>query len=171
WLPAVQTQAQTTEVATLALLPILMVRLGHKGTMLLGLAAWTLALTVFSIGRPQVLAIVSLGLHGVFISCFIVAGQLYISRLAQDDLRASAQGVMQLVNGLGLLTGHLLVGWLRGVVGANYPAAFVPGAVVAAMVLVVFAAGFRISRRYRRASRRQRDVGLLHCASRSAPAL
>ena len=88
----------------------------------------------------------SLGLHGVFISCFIVAGQLYINRLAQDDMRASAQGVMQLVNGLGLLTGHLLVGWLRGVVGTNYPAAFLPGAIVAGVVLFVFAVGFRISR-------------------------
>jgi MFS family permease len=145
-LPAVQTLAQTTEVLTLALLPILMIRLGLKGVMLLGLTAWTLALTVFSIGQPKVLAVVSLGLHGVFISCFIVAGQLYINRLAQDNMRASAQGLMQFVNGLGLLTGHFLVGWLRGLVGTNYPTAFVPGAVVAVVVLVVFAAGFRASR-------------------------
>jgi MFS family permease len=145
-LPAVQTLAQTTEVMSLALLPILMIRLGPKGTMILGLTAWTLALTVFSIGQPKALAVVSLALHGVFISCFVVAGQLYINRLARDDMRASAQGLMQLVNGLGLLTGHFLVGWLRGRVGANYPAAFVPGAVVAGIVLVVFAAGFRARR-------------------------
>lgn len=147
WLPSVLTLAQSTEVATLATLPILLVRLGQKGTMFLGLAAWAVALTVFSLGKPRPLVIASLALHGIFISCFIVAGQLYINRLARADLRASAQGLMQLINGLGLLIGHFLVGWLRGRVGEDYPRAFLPGAIVAIVLLVAFSVGFHASRR------------------------
>lgn len=147
WLPSVLTLSQSTEVATLASLPILLVRLGQKGTMVLGLAAWAWGLTVFSLGEPAPLVIASLALHGIFISCFIVAGQLYINRLARADLRASAQGLMQLINGLGLLTGHFLVGWLRGRIGEDYPSAFLPGAIVAVALLVVFSVGFHASRR------------------------
>ncbi len=146
WLPLLQTLAQSTEVATLAVLPVLLVRLGQKGTMLLGLIAWTAALTVFSIGTPSLLVIGSLALHGIFISGFLVAGQLYINRLARDDMRASAQGMIQLINGLGLLTGHFLVGWLRAGVGADYSLAFLPGAVVAGALVVVFSVGFHASR-------------------------
>lgn len=147
WLPLLQTLAQSTEVATLALLPVFLVRLGQKGTMLLGLAAWTVALTVFSIGAPSWLVIASLGLHGIFVGCFVVAGQLFINRLARDDMRASAQGLIQLINGLGLLTGHFVVGWLRTDVGEDYSRAFVLGAIVAGMLVVAFGAGFQVSRR------------------------
>ena len=147
WLPLLQTLAQSTEVATLALLPVLLVRLGQKGTMVLGLSAWTAALTIFGMGAPSWLVIASLALHGLFVSCFLVAGQLYINRLARDDMRASAQGLIQLINGLGLLTGHFLVGWLRAGVGDDYSSAFVPGAVVAGVVVVMFGVGFHVSRR------------------------
>ncbi|MCI0685181.1 MAG: MFS transporter [Gemmataceae bacterium] len=147
WLPSVLTLAQSTEIATLASLPILLVRLGQKGTMVVGLTAWILALTVFSVGAPRSLVIGSLALHGIFISCFVVAGQLYVNRLARADLRASAQGLMQLINGLGLLTGHFLVGWLRDRVGEDYPRAFVPGAVLGGLLLIVFSVGFRGTRR------------------------
>lgn len=146
WLPLLQTLAQSTEVGTLVLLPILLVRLGQKGTMLLGLLAWTAALGVFSIGTPSLFVIASLALHGIFITCFLVAGQLFINRLARDDMRASAQGLIQLINGLGLLTGHFMVGWLRAGVGDDYSLAFLPGAVVAAALVVVFGVGFHASR-------------------------
>jgi len=146
WLPLLQTLAQSTEVLTLILLPVLLVRLGQKGTMLLGLAAWTVALCAFTIGSPSSLVIASLALHGIFITCFLVAGQLFINRLARDDMRASAQGLIQLINGLGLLIGHLVVGWLRAVVGEEYSLAFLPGAIVAAALVVVFAVGFQASR-------------------------
>jgi nucleoside transporter len=147
WLPSVLTLSQSTEVATLASLPILLVRLGQKGTMFLGLTAWATAMTVFSLGKPEPLVIASLALHGIFISCFLVAGQLYINRLARADVRASAQGLMQLINGLGLLTGHFAVGWLRDRVGDDYSRAFLPGAIVASVLLVVFSVGFQASRR------------------------
>jgi MFS family permease len=146
WVPFCQTLAQTTEVLTLASLPVLLVRLGPKGAMVLGLFAWTLALSIFSLGTPRPLVIASLALHGVFITGFVVAAQLHVNRLARDDVRASAQGLMQFINGFGLLSGHFLVGWLRGRVGEDYSQAFLPGAIVAGFVLIFFAVGFQASR-------------------------
>ncbi len=146
WVPSCQTLAQTTEVMTLASLPILLVRFGPKGAMVLGLGAWTLALCVFSVGAPRPLVIASLALHGLFITCFVVVAQLHINRLARDDVRASAQGLMQFINGFGLLAGHFLVGWLRARLGDDYSQAFVPGAIVAVSVLILLVVGFHGSR-------------------------
>lgn len=146
WVPSLQTIAQSTEVASLAVMPVLLVRLGQKGAMVVGLGAWCLALAIFSIGTPAALVISSLALHGIFITCFIVAGQLYVNRLARDDMRASAQGLMMFINGFGLLIGHILVGWLRAGVGDDYSLAFVPGAALAGLMFIVFSAGFQTSR-------------------------
>ena len=79
WLPATLTIAQASEVAALALLPLVYRRLSLKATLFLGMAAWTIALTVVAIGEPVWLVIASLGLHGVFISCFLVAGQVFVN--------------------------------------------------------------------------------------------
>jgi MFS family permease len=146
WLPVLLTIAQSLEVATLALLPVLLVRLGQKGTMMFGLLAWCAALSVYAWGGQREIVIGSLALHGIFICCFLVAAQLYINRLARDDVRASAQGLMQVINGLGLFLGHLAVGQVRGWTGDNYAQAFLPGAIVAGLLIVVFGLGFRVSR-------------------------
>ena len=53
---------------------------------------------------------------------------------------------MQFINGFGLLSGHCLVGWLRVRVGDDYSKAFLPGAMVAGLVLILFALGFHASR-------------------------
>ena len=147
WLAPVLTVAQSLEVATLALLPVLLIRLGQKGTMMFGLMAWGWALSIYAVGAPPAVVIGSLALHGIFICCFLVAGQLYVNRLARDDVRASAQGLMQFINGLGLFLGHLLVGRVRDWAGEDYAQAFLPGAVIAGVLIVVFAAGFHASRR------------------------
>src|SRR5207302_289496 len=95
WLPATLTIAQSLEVATLALLPVLLLRLEVKGTLLLGMLAWTVVLTVMALGQPDWLVIASLGLHGVYITCFLVAGQVFVNQRAQIDIRASAQALLQ----------------------------------------------------------------------------
>src|SRR5205807_2216526 len=65
WLPATLTIAQSLEMASLGLLPIILLRLEVKGTLFLGIVAWTIALAALTVGRPAWLVIASLGLHGV----------------------------------------------------------------------------------------------------------
>jgi hypothetical protein len=119
WLTRSLTIAQSTEILALGLLPMLLLRLGTRGTMRLGLAAWTLALILLMVGQPLGLVLGSLTLNGLCICCYLVAGQVFINRQATGDIRASAQGLFSFINGIGLLSGNLLVGVVRALV--NYP--------------------------------------------------
>src|SRR5256885_805840 len=108
----------------LALLPLLLMRLGLKTTMLIGIGTWTLGLIVMSIGFPIWLVLGALASNGIFICCFLVAGQVFVNRQATHDMRASAQGLLQLISGSGLLLGHLLVGWVRDWTGDSFTWAY-----------------------------------------------
>jgi MFS family permease len=143
WLTPTMTIAQSSEVLCLALLPGLLLRLGLRGTMLLGLVAWLAAMCVLAVGRPVELVIASLGLNGLYVTGFMITGQVYLNSQASVDLRASVQGLFSFLNGLGLLAGNLLAGWLRDATRGELPLTFVVGAAITAVLLVVFLAGFR----------------------------
>jgi predicted MFS family arabinose efflux permease len=135
--------AQLTEVVFLFGLPLMLRCLGTRRTMGAGLAAWLIAMTVLALGRPTYLVIASLGLHGLYITGFLIAGQVYVNALASGDLRASVQGLLSCVNGLGLLLGNFLAGWLRRASGGDLPANFAVAAAVVGAAFVLFLVGFR----------------------------
>jgi nucleoside transporter len=139
---AALTISQSSEIATLALLPFFLTRLGLRTTMVLGITSWTVGLGVLAWGEPLALVLTALATHGVYICCFLVAGQVFVNRHAGHHFRASAQGMIQLISGLGLLSGHLLVGWLRQRTGDNYALVYAPAAFGAAGLVVLFALGF-----------------------------
>jgi MFS family permease len=143
WLLPTLTIAQTTEVFALALLPVFMLRLGLRGTLLLGLCAWLTALSILSVGRPVGLVAACQALNGLFIACFLVAGQVFVNSRAQADLRASVQGLLSCINGAGLLLGHLLASWLRNRFANDLPATFSVVATLTAVLLLLFVVGFR----------------------------
>lgn len=142
WLPVILTLGQSSEVTTLALLPLILLRLGIRGTMILGIAAWTLGLSVLALGRPTWLVVASLGVHGIYVCCFLVAGQVFVNSKARHDFRASAQAMLQLVNGAGLLCGHILVGMMRDWTGGDFVVPFATAAGIAGGLLIFFMAGF-----------------------------
>jgi hypothetical protein len=142
WLSPTLTIGQCLEIVTLFLLPMTMLRLGLRGTMILGLGAWTLGLSVLTAGWPTWLVVGSLGLHGLCISCFIVAGQVFVNSQASSDIRASAQGLLGFLTGGGLLVGNLLVGLVRRQTDGDFTPAFAVGAVIASALAVAFAIGF-----------------------------
>jgi predicted MFS family arabinose efflux permease len=143
WLQPTLTVAQTTEILSMALLPGLLLRLGVRGTMVLGLVAWLCAMCVQALGGPVGLVVASLGLNGVYVTGFLITGQVYANSLAGGDLRASVQGLFSFVNGLGLLAGNLLAGWLREFTRGDLPPTFAVGAAITLALLVLFVAGFR----------------------------
>ena len=75
-----------------------------------------------------------------------MAAQLYVNSLAHREMRASVQGLIQLINGLGLLTGNLFVGVVREWADDEYAWVFLPAALIAGGLVVLFAAGFRTRR-------------------------
>jgi predicted MFS family arabinose efflux permease len=137
------TLEQVSEVVGLALLPFALLVLGTRGTMLIGLSAWTAFMTVLSIGRPLGLVIPFLTCHGVCISGFIIAGQVFVNQQTRADLRASTQSLLTFTNALGMLGGHLLAGWLRHLTAGDLPRTFTAAAVVMAGLLALFLVGFR----------------------------
>jgi MFS family permease len=137
------TLAQITEVFFLAVLPIPLRLLGTRRTMGLGLAAWLIALAVLALGGPTWLVVSSLGLHGLYITGYLIAGQVYINGQAEGDVRASVQGLFSFTNGLGLLIGNLLAGWLRRQTGGDLPATFAVAVCIVGASFVLFVFGFR----------------------------
>ncbi|MCI0376374.1 MAG: MFS transporter [Gemmataceae bacterium] len=146
WIASTLTIAQSLEILALAFLPVILLRLEEKGTLLLGIASWAAALAILTLGQPTWLVIASLGLHGLYITCFLVAGQVFVNRRAPKDIRASAQALLQFINGFGLLLGHLLAGWMRQVQEDDFSRAFAPAAILATALVVFFILGFRLRR-------------------------
>jgi MFS family permease len=144
WLSTVLTMTQVMEVVTLWMLPVLLKRLGQRRTMIVGITAWALALIALTIGRPLEFLIGSFLLHGFYITCFLVAGQVFVQRIAERHFRASAQGLLVWISGLGYLIGSLLVGWIQTAVGADdFVRTFLPVAVLMSGLAIFFAIRFR----------------------------
>lgn len=135
--------SQLTEIAFLIGLPVLLRLLGTRRTMGLGLAAWLISMAVVAVGKPTWLVVASLGLHGLYVTGFMIAGQVYVNGVAQGDLRASVQGLFSCVNGAGLLLGNFLAGWLRRQWGGDLSATFAVAAFVVGAAFVLFVVGFR----------------------------
>jgi predicted MFS family arabinose efflux permease len=142
WIPRLLTLAQASEVASLFVLPGVLRRLGVRGTMRLGLAAAVATLGGLALGRPVGLVLGALALYGLCISCYLVAGQMFLNHGARADIRASAQGLHSVLCGLGLLVGNLLVGEVRTWFAAEFAPTYAVGALLAAALLAVFALFF-----------------------------
>ena len=140
--PLVLTIAQSSETVSLFLLPMLLSRLGVKWTMLLGCGSWSAGLWALSIGSPDWFVMSALASHGLFISCFVIAGQIFVNKQATHDIRASVQGLLVLVTGCGLLLGHVLVGAIRASTQDNFSEAYLIAACIAAVLAVAFLIGF-----------------------------
>ena len=143
WLGPTLTIAQSTEILSLALLPMLFLRLSIRGTMFLGTLAWTMLLLVLMIGSPLWLVIGSLSMNGLFICCFIVAGQVFVNSKARGDVRASAQALLAFINALGLLIGNLLAGWVHELFQGEFSPTFAVATIIAAVMAGMFLIGFK----------------------------
>jgi MFS family permease len=143
-LPLVLTICQSTEVVLLALLPTLLARYGLRATMAVGAVTWTFGLAALSFGSPNGLVLTALASGGVFICCFVIAGQVYVNRLATPDIRASAQALLVFINGSGLLLGHFVVGIVRQLTDDHYRTAYLIAMVVSTILFLLFAVGFTV---------------------------
>lgn len=143
WKGPALTIAQLSEILTLGLLPRTLERFGQRRVMLIGAASWALSLGILTLGQPTWLVIAGLTFNGLFITGYVVAGQMFVNSHAAAHFRASAQSLISFTSGTGLLMGYVLAGWVRQQADSAYRPTFAVGAAIASVAVFVFAWGFR----------------------------
>jgi nucleoside transporter len=148
------TLGQMSEVGFMVLMPWFLVRLGVRGILLVGMAAWALRYVLFAYGDAGSLAwMLYLGilLHGICYDFFFVTGQIYVDQQASPRIRAAAQGFIAFVTlGLGLFIGGIVSGsvveafaTVGGPATHDWPVIWLVPAAGAGVIFLVFAALFR----------------------------
>jgi nucleoside transporter len=149
---AKMTIGQVSDVVFLILLPALLLRLGVKGILLVGMAAWALRFGLFTWFEQNRVATwmlyTGIAIHGMCYDYIFVMGRMYVDKRATVDIRGAAQGFHAFVTlGVGMFAGT----WLSGVVGQYYTVAaghlwqgiwLIP-AIMSAIMIFAFAALFK----------------------------
>ncbi len=113
-LPAMSV-GQFAEIFLMAALGWMLKRLGFRWVLAIGASAYAVRFAVFGTTRlPLGVIVASQALHGVCFACFIAAAFIYIDRLADKDIRASAQTLLGIVLGIAPVLGGMLSGKLAG---------------------------------------------------------
>jgi nucleoside transporter len=143
---AVQSLGQVSEVLFLLLMPFLLVRLGVKITLAIGMAAWALRYVFFAFGDAGSLfwmLLIGIVLHGICYDFFFVAGQIYTDKFAGARFRSAAQGLITLATyGVGILIGSLVAGPIvdrfATADGHTWTQIWIVPAIIAGVVLILF---------------------------------
>lgn len=105
------TIGQFAEIAVMVATGWLLARFGFRWVIVLGCLAYTARYAVFaSTFLPVPLIIASQAMHGLCYACFFAAAFIYVDRIAEDDVRNSAQTVFGIIIlGVGPVLGSYVV--------------------------------------------------------------
>jgi hypothetical protein len=150
------TLGQMSEIGFMLIMPWMLVRLGVKRMLLIGMAAWTTRYLFFAYGNTGSLVwmfYLGILLHGVCYDFFFVTGQIYVDQQADVRIRAAAQGLITFVTwGVGMFIGAWASGRVvqayastgaDGLVSHAWASIWMVPAAGAAAVLVLFALAFK----------------------------
>ncbi|MBK8914006.1 MAG: MFS transporter [Phycisphaerales bacterium] len=84
---------QFSEIFVLAVLGLLIRRVGFRWLLTIGCAAYIGRYLIFATGAPTELVIAAIALHGVCFACFYATAFVHVDRVAPADVRHSAQTV------------------------------------------------------------------------------
>jgi hypothetical protein len=92
------TIGQFAEIAVMAGVGILLARLGVRWVIAMGALAYFLRYAIFAtVSLPAGVIIASQALHGFCYACFFAVAYIYVDRLAEPDVRHSAQTVFGII--------------------------------------------------------------------------
>ena len=113
WIMAAMSIGQIAEIATMAVLGLVLKRLGWRTTMAVGIAAHAARFFIYAIGDPLWLMVGVNIVHGMCYAFFFAAVYIFVDEHFPRDSQASAQGLFNLlILGLGPFVGSLLWGAL-----------------------------------------------------------
>lgn len=108
------TFGQMSEIIFMVLMPLFFKRLGVKWMLFVGILAWVIRYGLFAVGTPNEVVwmlLVGVTLHGICYDFFFVTGQIYTDKVAPNNIRSQAQGMLVLFTlGLGMLIGAQTAG-------------------------------------------------------------
>jgi len=168
---AIQTAGQVFETFFLIALPFLLMRMGIKWVLVLGMAAWGLRFIAFGWGYEGPDAVVPLLLFGIIIHgiCYdfvFVSSQIYVDSKFDVAARARAQAFLALVTqGIGTVIGSNIAGWVytahtSSPTEHDWRAIWLVPALVGFAAAILFALIFRDRRTIRASSPARKRDGL-----------
>ena len=105
---------QISEIIFMVAMPLFFKRLGVKWMLVVGMAAWVLRYGLFAGAADngiQPMILLGIVLHGICYDFFFVTGQIYTDKIAPENIRGQAQGMLVLFTlGLGMLIGAQVAG-------------------------------------------------------------
>ncbi len=143
---------QIGELISMALVPIVVPRLGMKWTMSLGGLAYVAMFALDMLGQPWALMVGINILHGFCFGFLFVVASIYVDKAASADIKASAQSLFVfVVYGLFNVVGNVGAGAIRDLLNVgtkdnpvyNWPVVWAIPLVVSVVFLLVFVAFFR----------------------------
>ena len=146
------TIGQMSEVAVLAVIPLLAGALSRKTLLGIGLLAYAARMALFAFAHGMPAIVLGVALHGLCFGCFIFVAFMVVDEETTPDVRASAQNLFNLVYvGVGLIAGSWIAtsvigGWAAAGGSMDYRKLFsVPmwAALACLAALLVFYPGGR----------------------------
>jgi MFS family permease len=133
---------QVGEIGFVLLVPLVIRKFGFKWAMALGFSALAFrnaAFAVSSVHAAPALDIAAILVHGLIFGTIVVGGQMYADETAPKELRAQAQGFVNIITGgLGVFASNLLFdAILRGGSSSGGASAWTPAYVTALALALV----------------------------------
>ena len=148
WIMPVMSIGQIAEISTMAILGITLKRLGWRTTMILGICGHAARFAVFAFFPQYKAAVILINLvHGIAYAFFFATVYIFVDEFFPKDVRASAQGLFNLmILGLGPLVANVIGPQLMGVTfktatGVDFRSLFIvplSAAIAAAIILALF---------------------------------
>ena len=148
WIMPVMSIGQVAEILTMAILGVTLKRLGWRTTMILGILGHAARFAVFAFFPDNQALVIAINIvHGIAYAFFFATVYIFVDEFFPKDVRASAQGLFNLmILGLGPLVANVVGPKLMGetfktATGVDFRSLFmVPlgAAIFAAIVLAIF---------------------------------
>lgn len=109
WTGTVMSIGQVAEIATMALLGLVLKRLGWRTTMIIGILGHAVRFGLFAFVPFEWLAVAINVVHGICYAFFFATVYIFVDEYLPKDVRTSAQGLFNvMILGLGPFVGNLL---------------------------------------------------------------